>query len=67
MTEWTAQRITEAFPADAVIPRYLHRDRDSIYDDTFRRRVAAIGLREVVNAKQAPWQNPFPEGAMAAS
>jgi transposase InsO family protein len=25
------------------------------------RRVAAIGLREVVSAKQAPWQNPFAE------
>jgi hypothetical protein len=30
--EWTAQQITEPFPGDAVIPRNLHRDRDSIYD-----------------------------------
>jgi putative transposase len=60
--EWTAQQITEAFPGDALIPRYLHRDRDSIYDgEAFRRCVTGIGLREVVNAKQAPWQNPFAE------
>jgi transposase InsO family protein len=64
--EWTAQQITEAFPGDAGIPRYLHRDRDSIYGDAFRRRVAAIGLREVVSAKQAPWQNPFAERAIGS-
>jgi transposase InsO family protein len=59
--EWTAQQITEAFPGDAAMPRYLHRDRDSVYGDDFRERVAAMGLREVVNAKQSPWQNPFAE------
>jgi len=59
--EWTAQQLTEAFPGDADVPRFLHRDRDSVYGDAFRRRVEAMGLREVVNAKQAPWQNPFAE------
>lgn len=60
-SEWTAQQITEAFPGDAAMPRYLHRDRDSVYADAFRRRVAAVGLREVVSARRAPWQNPFAE------
>jgi transposase InsO family protein len=58
---WTAQQITEAFPGDAAVPRYLHRDRDGTYGDVFRQRVAAIGLHEVVSAKQSPWQNPFVE------
>jgi len=58
---WTAQQLNEAFPGDADVPRYLHRDRDAIYGDAFRRRAAALGLREIVNAKQSPWQNPFAE------
>ena len=29
--EWTAQQVVEAFPGDALVPRYLLRDRDSIY------------------------------------
>ena len=33
--EWTAQQIIEAFPWDSA-PRYLLRDRDSIYGSTFR-------------------------------
>ena len=24
--EWTAQQLTEAFPGDATVPRYLHRE-----------------------------------------
>ena len=37
---WTAQQIIEAFPDDSA-PRWLLRDRDTIYSDVFRRRVAA--------------------------
>ena len=59
--EWTAQQLTEAFPGDATLPRYLHRDRDAIYGDLVRRRIAALGMNEVVSAKQAPWQNPYAE------
>ena len=43
------------------MPRYLHRDRDSIYGDAVKRRVAAMGIQQVVSAKQSPWQNPFVE------
>ena len=59
--EWTAQQLTEAFPGDERIPRYLHRDRDAIYGDLVRKRIEAIGMKEVVSAKQSPWQNPFVE------
>jgi len=63
--EWTAQQITEAFPGGDE-PRYLHRDRDATYGDVFRKRIAAMGIHEIVNAKQSPWQNPFAERAIGS-
>jgi hypothetical protein len=57
---WTAQQLREAFPWD-VAPRFLLRDRDSIYGSAVRRTVQAIGAEEVVAAPRAPWQNPFVE------
>jgi putative transposase len=57
---WTAQQIIEAFPDDTA-PRWLVRDRDAIYSDVFRRRVAGMGISEVVSAPSSPWQNPYAE------
>jgi transposase InsO family protein len=57
---WTAQQVVEAFPYDER-PRYLLRDRDSIYDHGFRRRVRRLGIQEVLIAPHAPWQNPYIE------
>jgi hypothetical protein len=57
---WTAQQIIEAFPEETA-PRYLVRDRDAIYGDVFRRRVAGMDIREVVSAPSSPWQNPYAE------
>jgi len=57
---WTAQQMVEALP-DETNPRYLIRDRDGIYGAEFRRRVAALGLREVPIAPRSPWQNPYAE------
>ncbi len=57
---WTAQQIIEAFP-DETAPRLLVRDRDAIYNDMFRRRVAGMGITEVVSAPSSPWQNPYAE------
>jgi len=37
------------------------RDRDAIYGDVFARRVNGMGIREVLIAPRAPWQNPFAE------
>src|SRR3989442_5346781 len=59
--EWTAQQIVEAFPGEGTEPRYLLRDRDSIYGNWFRHRVAGLGIKEVVTAPQSPWQNPYAE------
>jgi putative transposase len=56
---WT-QHIIEAFP-DNTAPRWLVRDRDAIYSEGFRRRVAGMGITEVVCAPSSPWQNPYAE------
>ena len=58
--QWTAQQIIEAFPWDTT-PKYLLRDRDGIYGDTFRRRVQSMGIEEVLTAPRSPWQNAFVE------
>jgi putative transposase len=57
---WTAQQIIEAFPNDTA-PRWLLRDRDAIYGDAFRRRVAGMGITEVITSPSSPWQNPYAE------
>jgi len=57
---WTAQQIVEAFPWDTA-PKYLLRDRDSIYGAYFRQRVKNMGIKEVITAARSPWQNPFVE------
>jgi len=58
--EWAAQQVVNAFPDDSA-PKWLHRDRDSLYGDGFRRRVAGMGIAEVVSAPASPWQNPYVE------
>ena len=55
---WTAQQIIEAFPEDSA-PRWLLRDRDAIYGDRFRRRIAAMGVGEVVRSPSSPWQKDY--------
>ena len=58
--EWTAQQMVEAFPFDTA-PRYLIRDRDSIYSSRFCSRVKSLGIEEVLTAPRSPWQNPYVE------
>jgi putative transposase len=57
---WTAQQMIEAFPDDTA-PRWLLRDRDAMYGEVFRRRVAAMGVGEVLSSPSSPWQNPYAE------
>jgi len=57
---WTTQQVTEAFRWDTT-PRYMIRDRDSIYGDIFRGRVKSMGIQEVLIAPRSPWQSPFNE------
>ncbi len=58
--QWTAQQLIEAFPFDEA-PRFLLRDRDSIYGEYFRDRVGNMGIVEVVTAFRSPWQNAYVE------
>jgi putative transposase len=57
---WTAQQIIEAFPEETA-PRFLLRDRDSIYGEEFRSRVGRMGIEEVITTARSPWQNPYAE------
>ena len=57
---WTAQQIVEAF-ADRDAPRYLIRDRDSVYGNEVRLRIASLHMEELLTAPQSPWQNPYVE------
>jgi putative transposase len=57
---WVAQQVREAFPFEQA-PRYLIRDRDSSYGDSFRRCLNNLGTEEVLIAPQSPPQNPFVE------
>jgi putative transposase len=58
--EWTAQQVVDACPDDTA-PKWLHRERDGAYSEMFRRRVAGMGIAEVVSAPASPWQNPYAE------
>ena len=58
--QWTAQQVIEAFPWDEA-PKYLLRDRDSIFGPAFRRRVKNMGIKQIVISRQSPWQNPYVE------
>jgi hypothetical protein len=59
---WTAQQIVEAFPADGTEPKYLLRDRDSIYGDYFQHRVQNTDsdLGETRSGTTRPNVNPCP-------
>ncbi len=43
-------------------PRYVIRDRDSVYGALVRARIKAMGIEEVVTAPRSPWQNPSLKG-----
>jgi transposase InsO family protein len=58
--EWTAQQLREAFPFDQI-PRYLLRDRDSIFGGEFRKEVTAMGIQEVLSTPRSPWQRAYVE------
>ena len=58
--QWTGQQLVNAFPYDSA-PKYLIRDRDTIYGAGFVRRVRAMGIEQVLTAPRSPWQNPYCE------
>jgi transposase InsO family protein len=58
--EWTARQIFEAFPWDSA-PAHLIRDNDAIYGSAFKKRLAAMGIRDGPTAIRSPWQNGYAE------
>jgi len=60
---WTGQQLINAFPYDSA-PKYLIRDRDTIYAAAFIRRVRAMGIEQVLTAPRSPWQNAYCERAI---
>ena len=52
--------LREAFPFDQI-PRYLLRDRDSIFGAEFGKDVKAMGIEEVLSAPRSPWQRAYVE------
>jgi len=55
---WTSQQIVEAF-AERDAPRYLIRDRDGVYGDEVRLRIASLHVEEVLTAPRSPWQKDY--------
>ena len=58
--EWAARQVTEAFPWDEA-PTKLIRDNDAIYGSAFKKRLAAMGIRDRPTAVRSPWQNGYVE------
>lgn len=58
--EWTAQQMLDAFPFDTA-PKYLLRDRDRIYGQSFRKQVEVMNIKEVLSAPRSPWQRAYVE------
>jgi len=49
-----------AFREDTA-PKYLLRDRDSIFGKDFVGRVKSLDIEQLVTAPRSPWQNPYVE------
>ncbi len=58
---WTALQILQAFPEGEPQPRYLVRDRDSIYGTAFTHQLEVMGIGEVLIAPRCPWQKAYAE------
>ena len=58
--EWTSLQLIQAFPFDTA-PRYVIRDRDSIYGEKVVATLRALGIEDKVISYQSPWQNGYVE------
>ena len=62
----TAQQLVEAFPWETA-PKYLLRDRDAVYGERFQRRVANLGIEQVLTGPRSLWQNAYAERVIGSS
>jgi transposase InsO family protein len=58
--EWTSLQLIQAFPFDSA-PRFLIRDRDSIYGEQVTETTRVLGIKQKVIAYESPWQNGYVE------
>ena len=58
--EWAARQLLEACPLEES-PRYLIRDRDSVYGDRFSHQAKTLNIDELIIAPRSPWQNAHAE------
>jgi len=58
--EWMARQLTEACGWEWT-PKYIVRDRDSVYGEIFTRRLRTMGIRDRPTAPQSPWENRHTE------
>jgi len=65
MAAWLSQQAIEVFPWDTA-PSFLLRDRDASYGSVLSKRVAAMGVTEIVKAPRSPWQNAYVERVIGA-
>lgn len=59
---WTAQQVVEACGWNQT-PSYLIRDRDGIYGESFRRRVASLGVEEIRSRHVPPGRTLTPNAS----
>jgi hypothetical protein len=58
--QWCAQQLRNAF-CDEQPPKFLLRDRDTKFGDTFTESVFALGMEPLLTAYKSPWQNGYAE------
>ncbi len=56
--KWTARQLLESCGFKET-PKYLLRDRDAIYGETFSHQANVLNIQEKVTAPRSPWQNAF--------
>jgi putative transposase len=52
--------VLNAFPYDTA-PKYLLRDRNSIFGSAFVHRVEGMGIKQKLISPRSPWQSPYVE------
>ena len=63
--EWMACQLRQAFPWDTA-PKYLVRDNDGKFGDSFKRSIRRMGIRDRPIAPKSPWQNGYVERAIGS-
>ena len=57
---WTNRQLVQAFPFDTA-PRFVIRDRDSIYGEEVVKTLQMLGIDQKLISYRSPWQNGYCE------